>query len=115
MLCARELGDANIAWNLKVARAEWIGRLASPRSFPVLDVAHRMNDLGAGAGLGAAVEKPTRFASEGVASGLLGQGRIGTGILFFRVLGPGQPPRLREADIYVISHRADMGCIPSKT
>src|SRR5271156_1782780 len=108
MLVAGELVDANIARKPKVARAERVGRIASARSFPVFDVAHRMNDLGAGAGLPAAVEDTTGFAGEGIESGLIGQGRLWTGILLLRVLGASQPARLREAEIDVISHRADM-------
>src|SRR5271165_7037291 len=112
MLVARKLVDSDIVPHLQIAPAKRIGRVASPRGFPVFDVAHRMNDLGAGAALCTAVKNPARVTSEGIERGLISQGRVRTGILHLGVLRPGQPAWLRKADIHVIPHRADMRLHP---
>ncbi len=94
MLRARELVYSYVVRKPKVAPAERVGRIAGTRSFPVLDIAHSVNDLGAGIGVPAAIEDAAGFAREGIKSGLIASGQVWTGILLFRVLSPGQPARL---------------------
>src|SRR6516162_1103986 len=112
MLVARKLVDSDIVRDPQIACTKRIGRVASPRGFPVFDVTDRVNDLGAGAAFCAAIENTAGLTGKRIVSGLISQRRVRTGILLFRVLGAGQPTGLRKPDIDVISHRADMGMHP---
>src|SRR6516165_10794150 len=112
MLVARKLVNSNIVRDAQIACTKRIGRVPSSRGFPILDVAHRVNDLGARVGLCAAIDDTAGLTCKRIVNGLISQRRIRTGILLFRVLSAGQPAWLRKAHIDVVSYRADMGMHP---